>query len=275
MSGQSVRWRASWALAQITGILFSTAVWIVLMAATPDLVIAVLLVGVVLVTAFRTRAVLWLGFGARPAVGRDRDDLSRAIVPVPSLRGRGQPKVLVGRGLRARGWDVLVPCRGSLLVSEAMLARIREGQISDIEVSVRVARALGQLPAVGSRVTLMVAVYCLPWAIVETMASRIARRLARVPLMSLSWRMRPLVLGLGLVDAIQHSRWEAAVPLVVLTVLTYTTGPLNRAWRRKLAEMGNRRVANEGLEMPPAAALPSIGRLQGHRSVVDQQVPHE
>lgn len=275
MSGQSVRWRARWALAQITGVLFSTAIWIVLMAAAPEVVFAVLLGGVVLVAGFRTRVVLWLMFGARLAVGRDRDDLLRAMVPVRSLRGRGQPEVFVGRGFRARGWDVLAPCRGSLLVSESLLGRISAGQVSDIEVSIRVARAFGQLPAVGSRLTLAVAVYCLPWVIVEDVARRVARRLARLPLMSLSWRMRPLVLGLGLVDAVQHTRWEAAVPLLVLAVLTYTTGPLNRAWRCKLAEMGDRRVADEGLEMVPAAAQISPRCPQGHRSVVDLEVPHE
>ena len=275
MNGQPVRWRARWALAQITGIVFSTAVWIVLMAAAPDVVIAMLLGGVVLVAGLRTRAVLWLMLGARPAVGRDRDDLLRAIVPVRSLRGRGQPEVFVGRGFQARGWDVLAPCRASLLVSESLLGRIREGQVSDVEVSVRVARAFGQLPAVGSRLTLAVAVCCLPWAIVEDVARRVARRLARVPLMSLSWRMRPLVFGLGLVDAVQHARWQAAVPLLVLAVLTYTTGPLNRAWRRTLAEMGNRRVADEGPELVPAATPLSPRYPQGHRAVVDLEVPHE
>lgn len=270
-----MRWRARWAFAQITGILFSTAVWIVGMAATPEAVTAVLLGGVVVVAGFRTRAVLWLVFGARPAVGRDRDDLLRAVVPVSSLRGRGQPEVFVGRGFQARGWDVLVPWRASLLVSESLLGRIRTGQVSDLEASVRVARAFGQLPAVGSRLTLAVAVYCLPWVIVEDVARRVARRLARVPLMSLSWRMRPLMFGLGLVDAVQHARWEAAGPLFVLAVLTHTTGPLNRAWRRTLTEMGNRRVADEGPELVPAASPLSPRYPQGHRAVVDLEVPHE
>jgi hypothetical protein len=269
------RWRAGWAFAQITGVLFSTAVWVVFMAVAPEVVVAVLLGGFVLVAGFRTRAVLWLVFGARPAVGHDRDDLLRAILPVRSLRGRGQPEVFVGRGFRARGWEVVAPCGGSLLVSEFMLARIREGRVSDLEVSVRVARVLGQLPAVGSRLTLAVAVYCLPWAIVEDVARRVAHRLARVPLMSLSWRMRPLVFGLGLVDAVQHARWEAAIPLLVLAVLTYTTGPLGRAWHGKLAELGDRYVADEGLAAAPPAMPSRSDRPEGRGFVVDLEVSHE
>jgi hypothetical protein len=93
----------------------------------------------------------------------------------------------------------------------------------------------------------VVDIYCLPWGIVDTGASRIASRLSRLPLMSLSWRMRPIVFGLGLADAVLHARWEAAFPLVVFAILTYTTGPLERAWKRKLAELGERRVADEGL----------------------------
>ena len=272
MSRRPVRWRASWAFAQITGALFSTAVWIVMFAAAPSGVIAVLLGSAALVAGFRTRAVLWLVFGARLAVGPDRDDLLRAIVPVSSLRGRTQPEVFVGRGLRARAWDVLVTGRRVLLVSESMLGRIRAGLVSDVEVSVRAAYAFGQLPAVGSRVTLAVGIYCLPWAIIENLVSRVACRLARVPLVSLSWRMRPLVFGLGLADAVQHARWEAAIPLGVLAVLTYTTRPLHRAWQRKLAELGNRRVADEGLEPVLAVMPPRSCRARDRGSIVDLEV---
>lgn len=275
MNGRSVRWRARWALAQVTGVLFSTAVWVVLFAAAPSVVIASLLGGVALAAAWPTRPVLWLVVGARRAVEPDRDVVLRALVPVSSLRGRSQPDVFVGRGLRARGWDVLVPDRRTLLASESMLARIRTGQVSDVEVSVKVLYALGQLPAVGSRIVLAVSVYCVPWAVTEAAASRIAHRLARVPLMSLAWRMRPLVFGLGVLDAVLYARWEAAVPLLVLAVLTYTTGPLGRAWRRKLAELGHRRVADEGPGSAPAATASGSYHPRGHGFATSLEVSHE
>lgn len=275
MNGRPIRWRARWALAQVTGTLFSTAVWIVLLASAPWVMAAMLLGGVVLVAGLRSHAVLWLVFGARPADGSDREEVLRAIVPLSSLRVRHQPVVFVGRGFRARGWDVLASGQGVLLVSESLLAGIRAGRLTDVEVSVRVAYALGQLPVVGSRIVLAVRVYCLPWVIVEAVAFRIVRRLARVPLMSLAWRMRPLVLGLGLLDAVQHGRWEAAVPLLVLAVLTYTTGPLNRAWRRKLAEMGSQRVAQEGLELAPVVASYSPSHSRDVRSTHSLEVSHE
>ena len=34
---------------------------------------------------------------------------------------------------------------------------------------------------------------------------------------------------------------------VVLAVLTYTTRPLDQAWKRRLVELGDRRVTAEGL----------------------------
>lgn len=275
MNGRSVHWRARWALAQIAGALFSTAVWVVVLASVPWVMAAGLLGGVVLVAGFRSRPVLWLVFGARPADGSDREEVLRAIVPLSSLRGRHQPVVFVGRGFRARGWDVLAPGPRVLLMSESLLARIRAGQLSDVEVSVRVACALDQLPVVGSRIVLVVRIYCLPWVIIEAVAFRVMRWLARVPLMSLAWRMRPLVFGLGFLDAVLHARWEAAVPLLVLVVLTYTTGPLSRAWRRKLAELGSQRVAQEGLELVPAVTSPSPSHARDTRSAGSLEVSHE
>lgn len=272
MNSQPVAWRARWALAQITGVLFSTAVWIVALALAPTVAILALLGGAVLVATFGTSPVWWLVFGARPATGADREDVLRAIVVVGSLRGRNQPVVFIGKGFRSHAWDVLVPRRSALLVSESLLTRLRAGGVCDVEVAVRVAYALGQLPAVGSRLALAVGVYCLPWTIVDAVVSRVARRLARVPLMSLSWRMRPLVFGLGLADAVQHARWEAAIPLGVLAVLTYTTRPLHRAWQRKLAELGNRRVADEGLEPVLAVMPPRSCRARDRGSIVDLEV---
>lgn len=247
MNRRPVRWRTRWALAQVTGILFSSVVWIVLLASAPQMGVGAALAGAVFVLASRTRPVLLLAYGARPTTPADRDAALRAIVPIPSLRGRNQPRVFVARGRRARGWDVTAIDPGTLLVSEATLSRIMAGLMSVLEVSALVARTFGQLSALGSRFVLAVDLYCLPWTVVHTFATRISSALARVPLMSLAWRMRPVVFSLGLLDAAQHARWEAAIPLIGLAVLTYATGPLDRAWQRRLAELGDRRVEDEGL----------------------------
>ncbi len=242
-----VRWRASWALAHLTGVLFSTLVWVVLVASASKVAVAALLGGAVAVVVHGTRPLLWLVVGARLAAPDDRDAVLRAIVPVAFLRGRNQPRILVAGRRRAVGWDVLAVSRRTLLVTDQLVAEIRSGRISGVEVSALVAHAFGQLPALGSRVVAAIDIYCLPWGVVDTVVSRIASRLSRLPLMSLSWRMRPVVFGLGLIDAVLHARWEAAVPLVVFSILTYTTGPLERASKRRLAELGDRSVADEGL----------------------------
>lgn len=220
MTRRPVPWRACWALAQITGVLFSTAVWLVLLAAAPAFAVVVMLGGIVVVEAFRTLPVLRLIHGARPATAADRDIVLRAIIPIASLRGRNQPRVFVGTGRGAEGWMVRAPGGGLLVVSESLLARIRSGAFSDVAVSAMVAHAFGQVPALGSRTVLAVDLYCLPWSIVEVAAAKIMPRLSRHRLVSLSWRLRPVVLGLGLADAVLHARWEAAVPLVAVSVLT-------------------------------------------------------
>jgi hypothetical protein len=263
VNSQPVRWRLRWAFAQLTGVLFSTAVWVVLIAAAPWFVAGALLAGAVLVAAFRTRPVLRLAFGARPAVAADRDAVLRAIVPVASLRGRNQPQVFVASGRRAAGGGVLVPGPRVLVVWGSLVASIRSGALSDLEVSALVARAFGQLPAFGSKVVLAVDLYCLPWAIVESIATRIQGRLARMPSLAVSWRMRLVVFGLGLIDAFGSSRWEAALLLVVVAVLTYTTGPSRRAWQRRLAELGDRCVTDEHLD--------TCTRSVGDRAAADKQ----
>jgi len=175
--------------------------------------------------------------------------------------------VFVARGCRAIGWEVAVPRPGVLLVSASVLDAIRAGRVCDAEVSVLVAHALGQLPGLGSRAVLAVEIYCLPWTIARAVAGKVANRLARTPLMSFSWKLRPVVLGLGLLDAVQHGRWEAAIPLIVLAVLTYTTGPLDQAWTRKLDELGDHRVIDEGLG--PFARMVLDPRLKPDRRRAD------
>lgn len=253
MNRRPLRWRARWALAQVTGVLFSSVVWILLLASVPSGVGGALMAGTLFVLAFRTRPALLMAFGARAATSTDRDAVLRAIVPVASLRGRNQPRVFVATGRRAAGWDVTATDPRTLLVSKATLSQIRAGTVSDLEVSALVARTFGQLPALGCRVVLAVGLYCLPWTMVRTCAYRISSALAKVPLVSFAWRVRPVAFSLGLLDAVQHARWEAAAPLVVLSVLTYTTGPFERAWRRRLAELGDRRVQEEGLGSGPTA----------------------
>ena len=264
MKRQPIRWRARWALAQVTGVLFSSVVWVVLLASVPSGVFGALVAGTVFVLAFRTRPVLLLTFGARAAAPADRDAVLRAIVPIASLRGRNQPRVFVASGRRGVGWDVAATDPRTLLVSEARLSQITAGEISDLKVSALVARTLGELPALGSRAVLAVELYCLPWTVVRTCANQISSALGRVPLMSFAWRVRLVVFSLGLLDAVQHARWEAVVPLVVLSVLTYTTGRLDRAWRRKLAELGDRRVEDEGLGSGPTMRYPASSRPVEH-----------
>lgn len=264
MKRRPIHWRARWAIAQITGLLFSSLIWVVLLASAPKWVFGALLAGTVFVLAFRTRPVLRLSVGARPAAPADRDAVLRAIVPVASLRGRNQPRVFVATGRRAAGWDVTAIDRRTLLVSEATLSRIAAGTISDLEVSACVARTFGQLPVLGSRLVLAVDLFCLPWTAVHAITSRISSDLTRVPPMSFAWRMRPVVFGLGLLDAVQHSRWEAAVPLFVLSVLTYTTRRSNRAWQRRLAELGDCRAEDEGLGSGPTMRRPDDSRPIEH-----------
>lgn len=92
MNGRPVRWRTRWALAQITGVLFSSAVWLVVLATSREAALAALIGGVLWLALNRSPLVLRAVLDARPAAPADREAVLRAIVPVASLRGRNQPR---------------------------------------------------------------------------------------------------------------------------------------------------------------------------------------
>ena len=122
-------WQGAWLPAQITGLVFSSLVWLVV--AGLSLTAAAhrpSCVGVVWLLGRNTRAGLWWRFGARPATPFERDLVLAAIVPISSLRGRHQPTIWIGR--RISGADVSMPTEKDLVVSPALVQRIATGQLA-------------------------------------------------------------------------------------------------------------------------------------------------
>lgn len=241
-----VRWRLAWALAQIVGILFSTVVWVVLIATVPLSVLVIAVCATVVLLAGETRPVLWLRYGARSASAAERELVLRAIVPVGSLRGRRQPWVFVGRGWRARHLEVLAVSSRRLLIGERLVGRIGRGRLGDEAVSAMVAYTFGQLPA-RSRLIAAVELYTGPWRFVSAIADGFRARARRIPLFRLAWAVRPILFGLGALDAIHRGRWVAAGLVTLLAVLTYATGRLDRARVLALRRLGEQRVIDEHL----------------------------
>lgn len=251
-------WRMRWATAQITAVLFSSLAWLLIAALLPWIVLAGFgALAAVLVAARTSWPVLWIRFGVRPATASERATLLAALVPIVSLRGRGQPQVWVGaerRGLLALGPH-------HLLVDRAVFADISTGRVRSEQVSAAASFALGRAAPVGSGLVRAVELFCTPWSVVERV-SQVGWKLAsRIVLVRFVWAIRPVVFVLGAANAYATGPefWRQVVAglVVVSLVLTYTTPMLRRRWLDRLRDMGDSRVVADGLGVIWAGMLRS------------------
>lgn len=229
--------------------LFSSLVWLVVSGLIPGVLLAGLVAfAVFLVAARMSRAMLWLRFGVRPATVVERDTLLAALVPIASLHGRGQPRVWVGlkdRALHALGPD-------HLLVSRALLADISTGAVRAEQVSAATSFGLGQAAPACSGLVRAVELYCSPWWVVEWAARLVSGLAAYVPLVGFAWAIRPVAFVLAAVHAYSTGpevwRQVVAASVGVILALTYTTPwLLSRRWTGRLQELGDARVAADGM----------------------------
>lgn len=245
-------WRGAWLLAQITGLVFSSMIWLVVAGLSLTAAAAAVAVGVVWLLGRNTRAGLWWRFGSRPATRFERDQVLAAIVPISSLRGRHQPTIWISR--RIPGADVIMPTEKGLVVSPALVQRIAKGQLGDQQVSALVCHALGQQPVTGSALVAAVDAYCAPWGIVAIISGAFSRAANRTPLLAASWQIRWLVFAVAIIDNAHAGRWNALVAVAIIATLSGTTGYLRSRWATTLRTLGDERVRDEGLG-PTLAAM--------------------
>ena len=238
-------WRGNWAAAQITGVLFSSLVWIVVWGLSLPALVAFLVVGVAAVAARNTRPLLWWRYGATPAKDFQRAAMLTAIVPIASLRGRNQPAIWIGR--RLASGQVVMPSHTNLVVSTEFLRRVISGQLTDRQASAIVSQALGHCPVHSSTPVNATDAYCLPWRAVQILTGVVGAAAARNPVLGFSWKIRWIVFGLAAVDAYRNARWAALVGVVLIAILSWSTSHFDERWTRKFQDLGDHRSAAEGL----------------------------
>lgn len=251
-------WRRVWLRAQITGLIFSSMVWLVAVGLSPMATASVFAVGVVWLLVRDTRAGLWWRFAARPARAFERERVQAAIVPIASLRGRHQPRIWIGT--RTGPGGAVVPTSADLVVSPSVVCRIDGGELSDECTSALVSHALGQRAVWGSRLVAAVDVYCLPWRLVEMVTAVFGATAGCSGLMAASWKIRWLVFGVAIIDNAHAARWNALVVVVIVAVLSGTTPVLRRRWLATLRDLGDRQVIAEGLGPALASMIRASAR---------------
>ena len=238
-------WRCHWAAAQITSVLFSSLVWIVLWGLSLPALVGTLLVGIAAVSARNTRPMLWWRYGATPANDFQRGAMFTAIVPIAPLRGRNQPTIWIGR--RIGGGQVVMPSYAVLVVSPEFLRRVVTGQRTDRQASAIVSQALGHCRVLNSTLVNAMDVYGLPWRFVQILTGVVSGAAGHNPVLGFSWKIRWIVFGLAAVDACRNARWAALVGVILIAILSWSTSHFDKRWTRKLQDLGDRRAIAEGL----------------------------
>jgi len=238
-------WRGSWAMAQITGMVFSTLVWVVVAGLSIPALALILAAGVAAIAARNSRAMLWWRYGAMPATDFQRGAILSATVPIPSLRGRHQPSIWIGR--RLAGTQAVMPTPTDLVVSPELVSQVVNGHLANRHASVVVSQALGQSQVHDSTLVNSVDAYCLPWRVVQVLTGVAGKVARRNPIIGFSWKIRWIVFGVAAVDSCFNGRWVALMGVVLIAGLSWSTGHFQNTWLRTLHDLGAERADSEGL----------------------------
>lgn len=238
-------WRGSWVAAQITGVVFSSLVWIVVWGLSLPALLVVLAVGVAAVIGRNSRPMLWWRFGATPANDFQRDTMLTAIVPIASLRGRRQPAMWIGR--RLGGGHVTMPSNAVLVLSPEFVRQVATGQLTDRQASAIVCQALGRVKVLDSTPVNALEAYCLPWHCVRTLVGGASLVAAHHATIRFSWNTRWIFFGVAIVDSYLNARWAAFVGVIMIAVLSWITGFFQKRWDRRCQDLGDRSAIAEGL----------------------------
>lgn len=238
-------WRSTWARAQIAGMVFGTLVWIVVWGLSLPALMLAIAVGAAAVTGRNTRAMLWWRYGARPANDFQRDVILAAIIPIASLCGRRQPTIWIGRRLAAS--HAAMPTQANLVVAPEFVRRVANGQLTNRQASAIISQALGHAKVHDSTLVNAIDAYCVPWCIVQVFTGAASQIATRSPILGFSWKIRWIVFGAAVVDSFRNARWAALVGVLVLAVLTWSTGYFEKRRVRTLGALGDQRSICEGL----------------------------
>lgn len=255
-----MRWHGSFLRSRVIALLASSWGWLVMAVVLPTRVVPLLIsLAVVATVLWSSRVLLWLRFGIRRATDSERELVLARLVPMVSMRGRGQPVVWIGRWAADM---VTTPRDGVVIVTPSTLSSLAAGHLSDTQFCAVTAHALGVQPLHTSRWAASVNLYCLPVAPFEVLLAAVSSRAGRRGALRGAWAARWLVFAIAIIQAVAAQRIAAAAIVAAVAVFTWLGPRWAADFTRKVEAMGDIRARREGF----GDSLASVVRQRGPAS---------
>jgi Zn-dependent protease with chaperone function len=244
-------------LAVTPGVVISTAVTCMVGAVLPAPVALLVFVGgllaagVLAVGAAEEAAARILVF-SRPVSPAEVDSLAGTLTllcraglgpPVVQLRVRAGEKAIAAGGFG----------RHTVVLSSGLLEAIEDGSLPDEQAAAVIAHAAGLVRGALVRQDPVFAFWTLPWQLLRAVCQAISSAGARLPLTSLAWRLRIVVIGIAVVQCLAQYQLGLAVTIGCIGVVSYAMPVWERRWQTMLTDRGDDAVDGAGLG--PALAL--------------------
>ena len=250
------RWMSK-VLAVTPGVLISTAVTCMVGAVLPAPAALLVFTGGLLAAAA-------LAIGAAEEAAARLLMFSRPVTPAEVGRLAGTLTLLcrVGLGpplvqLRVRTGEKAIAAGGfgrhTVVLSSGLLEAIEDGSLPDEQAAAVIAHAAGLVRGGLVRADPVIAFWTLPWQLLRAVCQTISSAGARLPLTSLAWRLRVVVIGVAVVQCLaQHQLW-LAVTIGCIGAVSYAMPVWERRWQTMLTDRGDDAVDAAGLG--PALAV--------------------
>lgn len=252
------RWMVK-ALAVTPGLVISTVVTSMVGATLPALAGAILFVGglavgVLLGAGAGESAAARVLLASRPARAEELDLLAGALTLL--CRAQLGPPLI---RLRVRPGEHAVAAGGfgrrTVVVSAGLLDAVERGHLSQDQAAAVIAHAAALARGGWVRNDPVIGFWSLPWQIIAAVAQVVASVGRRLPLTSLVWRLRGIVIAIAVVQSVQLRQFWLAATIAGIGIVSYAMPALERRWRQVLLDSGDVAVREAGLAPPLAAFL--------------------
>lgn len=171
-------------------------------------------------------------------------------------RGRlGPPLVELRVNPRDRRMIVEPLGRRTVLIAGGVLDAAADGRLSQEQAAALIGHTAGVVRDGWFRRDLAVSFWSLPWLTLHAVAHALAATLSRLPLVGLGWRLRFVVVGIAVAQAIHQGQPWVAAMLGTLGALSYLIPRWERHWRRAILHAGDRALVEADLSAPWASLL--------------------